>query len=168
MNMRIEWIEPYLNEAERLVAGQRVEEGLQLLQGLLYEEPGYGYLHNHIGWAYCYYTSNIEQAERHLKYAIQFDPEYAAPYLHLGNLYQRAGRYEEAASVYERGVGKREANKPAMLESLGQAYELQQKYSEAISAYKRAIANSLADNQVWRQAIRRCRRKRLSAVFSFL
>jgi hypothetical protein len=50
--MRIEWIEKLMTEAEALIVNNQVENGLELLNSLLYDEPGYGSLHNHIGWAY--------------------------------------------------------------------------------------------------------------------
>ena len=94
--MRIEWMEKYMAEAESLIYESRIKEGLALLDNLLYDEPGYGSLHNHIGWAYLYYTADVEKAELHLKMAIWFDASYAAPYLHLCSLYIRTGRYAEA------------------------------------------------------------------------
>lgn len=61
--MRIEWMEKYMADAERLINSNQVEEGLGLLNYLLYDEPGYGSLHNHIGWAYMYYTTEVAKAE---------------------------------------------------------------------------------------------------------
>lgn len=80
--MRIEWMEQYMADAERLIVNNQIEDGLVLLNNLLYDEPGYGSLHNHIGWAYMYYTTEVAKAERHLKLAIHFDAEFTAPYLH--------------------------------------------------------------------------------------
>ena len=56
--MRIEWIEKYMAEAEQMIArgGLEVDQGVSVLNDLLYEEPGYGSLHNHLGWAHLYYT----------------------------------------------------------------------------------------------------------------
>src|SRR5689334_24137608 len=91
-----EWIEKYMTEAEQLIYNNKVNEGLELMQSLLYDEPGYARLHNHLGWAYMYYTSDERNAELHLKMAIQFEPEFMASYLHIGSLYNRLARYEEA------------------------------------------------------------------------
>ena len=92
--MKIEWLEKYMADAEQLIYNNRVGEGLELLNALLYDEPGYGSLHNHIGWAYLYYTTDLAQAELHLKMALTFDTAFAPPYLHLGTLYLRSGKYE--------------------------------------------------------------------------
>ncbi len=166
--MRIEWLEKYMKEAEGLIYENEIEQGLAALDKLLYYEPGYGRLHNHIGWAYLYYTVDVQKAERHLKLAVQFGPEFPAPYLHLGTLYVRLGRYAEAIRVLEQGMTKDGANKVAMLECTGQAYELKKDYARAIKAYKQAMISTIgAESFSLTDGIKRCRKKRLMMMFTF-
>lgn len=166
--MRIEWMEKYMADAERLIFGNQVDEGLTLLTDLLYDEPGYGSLHNHIGWAYMYYTADVEKAERHLKLAIYFDPTFFAPYLHLGNLYVRTGRYTEALKNLETGLTKQNANKVAFLESIAHVYELKRDYALAIKTYKEALASSVGfETANFAEGIKRCRKKRWVMMFNF-
>jgi tetratricopeptide (TPR) repeat protein len=166
--MRIEWMEKHMNEAERLIYNNQLEEGLTMLTDLLYDEPGYGSLHNHIGWAYLYYTADTNRAELHLSMAIKFDGDYAAPYLHLGNLYIRTGRYNEALNCFEKGLTKANANKIAFLEGIGHAYELKGEYTKAIKAYKQATLSSLgAEINNLSAGIKRCRKKRITLFFTF-
>ena len=166
--MRIEWIEKYMSEAERLIYGNHVEDGLLMLTDLLYDEPGYGSLHNHIGWAYMYYTADVENAERHLKLAILFDPAFAAPYLHLGNLYLRICRYADALSTLKNGLTKQNANKTAFLESIAHVHELKRDYAAAIKAYKEALASSVGfETTNFAEGIKRCRKKRWVMMFNF-
>src|SRR6187549_2283430 len=84
---RIDWMEKYMTEAEQLIYDNKIDQGLHMLTDLLYDEPGYGRLHNYIGWANLYYTQNVTQAELHFKMAIRFDETFAPPYLHMGTLY---------------------------------------------------------------------------------
>lgn len=164
--MRIEWIEKYMTEAERLIYNNQVEDGLSMLNDLLYDEPGYGSLHNHIGWAYMYYTVDVEKAERHLKLAIHFDPTFAAPYLHLGNLYVRVGRYADALPILKSGLTKQNANMTAFLESIAHVHELKRDYAEAIKAYKEALASSVGfETSNFTEGIKRCRKKRWVLMF---
>jgi tetratricopeptide (TPR) repeat protein len=164
--MRIEWIEKYMTEAERLIYDNQIEDGLLLLTDLLYDEPGYGSLHNHIGWAYMYYTADVEKAERHLKLAIHFDATYAAPYLHLGDLYLRMGRYAEALSILKNGLTKQNANRIAFLESIAHVHELKRDFAEAINAYKEALASSVGfETANFTEGIKRCRKKRWTLMF---
>ena len=166
--MRIEWMEKYMADAERLIYSNQIEEGLLMLNDLLYDEPGYGSLHNHIGWAYMYYTQDVEKAERHLKLAIYFDASFAAPYLHLGNLYIRLGRYSEVVTSLEAGLTKETANRAAFLEGIAQAYEGKREYVKAIKAYKDAYASAVGfDNANLTAGIARCRKKRWVMMFSF-
>ena len=166
--MRIEWMEQHMANAERLICNNEVEDGLVLLNNLLYDEPGYGSLHNHIGWAYMYYTTEAAKAEQHLKLAIRFDAEFMAPYLHLGNLYIRMGRYAEALVNLEKGLTKPNTNRVAFLESIGHAYELKREYAKAIKAYKEALVSTVGfETTNLAEGIRRCRKKRWVMMFNF-
>lgn len=164
---QIDWMEKYMAHAEQLICDNRVDDGLKLLNSMLYEEPGYGSLHNHIGWAYLYYTTEDGRAELHLKMAIHFDEAFAAPYLHLGVLYIRLGRYHDAIVKLQEGLTKNGANRTALLQNLGYAYELKGKWRKAIKAYKGAMMTSVAEHEVSSlvAGIKRCRRKRLVLFF---
>lgn len=170
MNMnRIEWIEKHMATAEQLIYDNQVEQGLKVLDTLLYEEPGYGSLHNHIGWAYMYYTPDAAKAELHLKLSIRFDAAFAPAYLHLGVLYNRLGRYSEAIDCLRVGLTKPNANKYALMSNIAQAYELRGELGAAIKAYKEALVTSVAEFEVSQlmEGVKRCRRKRMAMLFTF-
>lgn len=165
---RIEWIEKYLVEAEKLIYENRIEEGFRIMNDLLYEEPGYGSLHNHLGWAYMYYSSADARAELHLKMAIRFNTEFAAAYQHLGTLLIRSGRYEEALEYLEKGLTKFNANRTTFLEKIASVYELKRDYTKAIRVYKEALASTSGfDAATYTEAIKRCRNKRWVLMFTF-
>lgn len=166
--MRIEWIEKFLAEAEQLITTNNVDRGLRLMNELLYDEPGYGYLHNHLGWAYLYYTSDTARAELHLTMAVKFNEEYPAPYLHLGTLYIRMGRYNDALTYLEKGLAKPNANQLVFFQSIAQAYEMKREFAKAINAYKEALTKSVGyESDTLIQSIKRCRKKRVVLFFSF-
>jgi tetratricopeptide (TPR) repeat protein len=166
--MRIEWMEKEMKEAEQLISNQCVAEGMRLLSALLYEEPGYGSLHNHLGWAHLYFTADVVRAEEHLKLAIKFEPGFAAPYLHLGALYIRTRQYDLALAILTLGLALPSANRVAMLESIGQVYELKREYGNAIKTYKEALASTVGAEVTGLTAgIQRCRKKRWATVFTF-
>ena len=167
--MKLEWMEKYLTEAEQLIYDNRVNEGIELLSNLLYDEPGYGFLHNHLGWAYMYYTPDVAKAELHLKFAIKFDGEYPAPFIHMGNLMIRTNRYAEAIEYLEQGVQKPTASRVVFLEAMGQAYELQGNFRQAIKVYREAMMASVVDHEVTNMTnhVARCRKKRWAAMLKF-
>lgn len=164
---RIEWLENSLAQAEQWVYEQRVPEALELLGNLLFEEPGYAGLHNHLGWAYLYYTEDLAKAEMHLRMSVRFNPGYAPAYLHLGTLFNRLGRHSEAIDWLEKGLPLVGANRTAFLEAIGQAYEWSGRYARAIRAYKEAALATVIDPDVDRilLGVKRCRKKRLASLF---
>jgi predicted Zn-dependent protease len=167
--MKLEWMEKYLKEAEQLIYSNEIDRGLKLLNELLYDEPGYGLLHNYLGWAYMYYTGDAGRAELHLQMAIKFEPGYHAPYQHLGQLLLREGRYAESVGYFKTGLTITGANMSIIWESIGRAYELQTNYKEAIAAYKQAMICSVVTHEMnsLNEGIKRCRKKRWVMMFSF-
>lgn len=170
MKQKIEWIEKYMLDAERLIVegGQQLNDGLNILNGLLYDEPGYGSLHNHLGWVYLYYAFDYELAELHLKTSIKFQPDFHASYFHLGTLYYRQGKYAEAIEILNAGVSKPLANRVGMLEMIGQSHEMRKEYGLAIKVYREAMLSTLVTGEmnVYSESIRRCRKKRWSILLS--
>lgn len=151
-----------MNEAEQLIVSNQVEAGMAILNGLLYDEPGYAGLHNHLGWAHLYYTSNMPQAEIHLKAALKFHPQMPAPYLHLAHLYVRTERNAAALDIALAGLEKPGANRPVLLEVIGHVYEARHEFRKAIRAYRDASLASMAGPEInnLHEHIKRCRRKR--------
>ena len=153
--------ERLLAMAERLILEQRVEEGLDLLNGLLFDEPGSAALHNELGWGYLYFAANPARAERHFEAAIRFEPTYAPPYLHLGNLHNQAGRFGVALEWFAKGLARDHANRSALMAGMGWAHEMRGEYRMAIRRYKEALAFAAGtEYDSLRESIRRCRGKR--------
>lgn len=154
-------LERLMAVAERMILEQRVDEGMELLNELLFEEPGSAALHNHLGWGYFYFVGNLNRAEKHFETAVRFDTNFAPPYLHLGNLNNRLGRYSVAITWFERGVGRPGSNAFALAEGIALAHEMRGEYRTAIRHYKEALAASAGmDFDSVRASIRRCRSKR--------
>lgn len=157
-------------EAEQMIVrgGRELDQGMAVLNDLLYEEPGYGSLHNHLGWAHLYYTLDLAKAELHLKAAIRFYPEFQAPYLHLGTMYVGQGEYAKAIEILNQGLTRPQANKVGVLELIGHAHEMTGEYKLAIKAYREAMLSSVATGQmnIYSEGIKRCRRKRWESIFS--
>jgi tetratricopeptide (TPR) repeat protein len=166
--MKIEWIEKHMTEAEKMISeGDQLELGMGILNNLLYEEPGYGRLHNHIGWAHLYYTEDLNQAELHLKTAIKFSPEYSPPYLHIAKLYIVKEKYEEAIAILTDALSQPEANRARLYELIGQCHEMMHEFKLATRAYREAMLASVDSyhTQRFAESIKRCRAKRWKAIF---
>ncbi len=166
---RIIWMEKYMAEAESMIVDGQVERGIATLSELLFDEPGYGSLHNYLGWAHMYYTREFSQAELHFRMAIKFSPEYAPPFLHMGNLMNQRGRYSEAIEFFRSGLEKSEAIRSTLFEGIAYAHEMKGEYRQAIRAYKEAARECAIDFELDRlmKGVKRCRRKRVAFFFTF-
>jgi len=165
---QLEWIDEYLQQAEQLIYENQVDQGIAILQNLLYEEPGYSSLHNHLGWVYMYYKQDLTKAELHFRMAIKFDETFAPPYLHMGTLCNRSHRFSEAIEFFQCGLSRVNANRMALLEGIALAYEFKKEYSKAIRYYKEAMTSAIgAEMSIFVENIRRCRKKRLVMMFTF-
>jgi tetratricopeptide (TPR) repeat protein len=161
---KIKWIDEYIDEALKLVWLEGHEPALKLLKKLLYEEPGYGRLHNTLGVLYFNFAEDLKNAETHFRMAIKFDEKLAEPYWHLGLLLQQEERWDEAIEICTLGLNAKKANKSGLLSSVGQAYELKKKYRKAINHYRDALSHSaeMWDCRAIEENIKRCKRKRSS------
>ena len=152
-----------LTNAERMILNDQVVDGLAVMNKLLYDEPGYGRLHNHLGWAYANYSEDEPRAELHLKMAVQFEASFAPPYLHLGSLYIRQRKYGDAIVCSEDGLAKCDSLRVGMFQNIASACELRKDWRKAIKAYKDALMESVAEYEATslQAGIKRCRKKRM-------
>lgn len=157
---KIKWIEEYLDHALELCWIEGSERAIKLLDRLLYEEPGYGRLHQTLGIIY-FNAEEIKQAEVHFRMAIRFNTELAESYNYLGSILRQDERHDEAIEICKKGLTAKQANKSKLLESVGQSYELKKKYSKAIRSYREALSYSaeLWECKVLEENIKRCKRK---------
>jgi tetratricopeptide (TPR) repeat protein len=158
---KIKWIEEYMEQALEIAWMEGHERALKLLDKLLYEEPGYGRLHNTLGIIYMKYADEVTQAEMHFRLAIQFNPEFAEPYSNLAQVLQQAERHDELIEVCLKGLNAKKANKALLLENVGNSWELKRKYRKAIKSYRDALSHSaeLWNCKVLEESIKRCKRK---------
>lgn len=158
---KIKWIEEYLEHALDIAWMEGHERALKLLDRLLYEEPGYGRLHNTLGIIYSVYAEEPKLAEMHFRLAIKFCPNLADAYTRLADVLAEDERHDETIEVCEMGLKVKKADKTQLFENVGKAWELKQKYRKAISSYRKALRNSaeLRRCLVLEESIKRCKRK---------
>ncbi len=86
----------------------------------------------------CLHNNLLEDAETLLLRAIQLDPEFADAMDHLGLVYRRLGRYEEAIELYTRSLSVNPENPVAYI-NMGIACRLLGRYEDARIAYINAM-----------------------------
>ena len=158
---KIKWIDEYLEQALEVAWMEGYERALNLLDRLLYEEPGYSRLHYTLGFIYLRHADESKQAERHFRMAIKFCPEYAESYNLLAEVLKQDERHDETIEICTKGLKAKKANKSLLLENMGNAWELKQKYGKAIKSYRDALNHSaeLWNCKVLEESIKRCKRK---------
>lgn len=81
---------------------------------------------------------NVKKALDLYQEAIEIDPDYAAPYIYVGNILLEEGNREDAITLYKLALEKDRQN-AGVYNNLGTAYARGQKYTVAIAAYKKAL-----------------------------
>jgi tetratricopeptide (TPR) repeat protein len=154
--------EKYITEAERLFDEDLIDEAERLLIDILYDEPDFSKAHNHLGWLYLHKKEDWVKAEMHLNFAIKFDPNYAPPYLHLGNLRWKQNKLQEAENFLLIGSEKKDADKSTYFEQIALVNEAGLKYKKAIQFFEKAILESsnswFVDN--CKEGIKRIKKKK--------
>lgn len=158
---KIKWLEEYLEHALEVAWLEGHERALKLLDRLLYEEPGYGKLHQTLGVVYSRYADDEKKAELHFRMAIRFNPQLAESYTQLAEILKQDERHDETIEVCIKGLEIKKTNKAQLLESVGNAWELKKKYGKAIKSYRDALSHSaeLWNCKVLEESIKRCKRK---------
>jgi tetratricopeptide (TPR) repeat protein len=158
---KIKWIEEYIEQALEVAWMEGHERAINLLDKLLYEEPGYGRLHYTLGVIYFRYADESKLAEMHLRHAVQFCPEYAESYNLLAEVLKQDDRHDETIEICMKGLNAKKANKSLLMETVGNAWELKKKYNKAVKSYREALSHSaeLWNCKVLEESIKRCKRK---------
>ena len=96
---------PALNYLGYMLAdrGERLEEAIALISRALQVEPDNGSYLDSLGWAY-FKANRLDLAEANLRKAAAVRLTSSAVQDHLGDLLFRLGRFDEAASAWERAL----------------------------------------------------------------
>jgi tetratricopeptide (TPR) repeat protein len=82
--------------------------------------------------------NRLEEAERHLKKAIDLDPLFVDAMDHLGMVYRRQNRLAEAEEIYLRSIGLNGENK-VPYQNLAIVYRMQNRLAEAFELYRTLV-----------------------------
>jgi Flp pilus assembly protein TadD len=103
-------------------------------------------------------AGDLDAAERHLRRALEEDPQHARAHNELGMIYGRRGDYEAAVVEYRRGL-RFEPDNYALLMNLGAAYARSGDVAGARRSWERCLELRPEDAQV-RRALRALETKR--------
>ena len=147
----------------------RYQEGYEILESILFDEPGYGKAHSYMGWYAYARMQNYELAERHYELALKFNPAFAGTYINFTIVLIGMGSYVEAIKIARRGMNVGGSSKAQLLSEIGRAYEYMNLLPLARGAYKEAYLMAETDEamEAIKGAMVRVKRKRQLKSFGF-
>lgn len=161
MNDKLEELESKFRYADQLIADNELEEAKALLFSIIEEEPRFGKAYNHIGWLYETKEKRFREAEELYKKAMEFTPDYPAPYinyLYLLNTELRGKEAEEHILKAKNVVG---INKISLWTEWAYMLEYTGRFEEAIEKYKEIVPmqNNIEKLDQLKSDIERVRKK---------
>ena len=83
--------------------GERLPEALNLIKRAVATEPGNSSFLDSLGWAY-FRLNQLDEAEKHLSEAARRNPNSAAVQEHLGDVYEKQGKIEQAKTAWRKAL----------------------------------------------------------------
>ena len=156
-------IENLIDLAENEIFSGNYEKASNMLQGGLYDEPGYPKLHYTMGWMNHYYVENPAKAERHYNLTIHFDEEYEDAYQYLVDLYFKYKMYNKILKLMTKAQTVEKVEKQFVFETMGKVFERKALYSHAIKYYRSALVYCMdnKESKDLKQTIKRTKFKKL-------
>lgn len=163
MKIYDEGLELLIQIAEDAIYENDYQKGRKLLEGGLFEEPGYPKLHYTLGWFYHEYQESPILAKRHYELAIYFDPDYVEAYQGLIELCNEEKNFECINHYLKQAKKSKKISPDFVFEEEGRVAEESGDLKEALRCYRLAILNSMDNHQIaeLRKTMKRCRFKRL-------
>ena len=101
---------------------------------------------NYLGYTYADLGTNLDEAEKLIKEALNYKPDDGYITDSLGWVYYKKGLYEKAVEMLERAV-KLVPNDPIILEHLGDAYLKINDSKKALEYYNRSLKHQKKDKE---------------------
>lgn len=154
-------LEEMFNQADLDIKDGLFESAFQRLQDILVEDPLFGKAYNHLGWMYETKFRDYSKAEEFYRKALETVPDYPAIYTNYSILLSTLGRYEELASLLNKGLMVAGIDKATIYNEFGIMYEQQVNYPQAIENYRKCAQLTLNKDTMNRalESIERCRTK---------
>jgi tetratricopeptide (TPR) repeat protein len=131
-------------KAVNLEKAERFDDTVATLKQVLTREPEHAAAHNYLGYLYAEKGINLEEAEFHVKKALEIKPEDGYYLDSLGWIYFQQGNYKKALDVLLR-ANERVPNEAVVLEHLGETYEMLGEMRKALDIYEKASKARMED-----------------------
>jgi tetratricopeptide (TPR) repeat protein len=123
---------------------QHFDETVATLKQVISKEPEHAAAHNYLGYLYAEKGINLEDAEFHVKKALEIKPEDGYYLDSLGWIYFQQGNYKKALDVLLR-ANELVPNEAVVLEHLGETFEMLGEMKKALDIYGKASKAKMED-----------------------
>jgi tetratricopeptide (TPR) repeat protein len=121
-----------------------IEKCMSTLQELLKKDPEHAAAHNYLGYMYAERGIKLEEAEAHIKKALEIKPDDGYYLDSLGWVYFQQGLYQKALETLLR-ANELVANEGVILEHIADTYDALDQEEKAFEFYERASKAKLED-----------------------
>jgi tetratricopeptide (TPR) repeat protein len=127
-----------------LEKAEKFDECVKTLKLVISKEPDHAAAHNYLGYMYAERGINLEEAEFHVKKALEIKPDDGYYLDSLGWVYFQQGNYKKALEYLLR-ANEIVPNESVVLEHLADTYEILGDMQKALDAYGKATKGKLED-----------------------
>ncbi len=131
-------------KAVNLEKAEKFDECVKTLKLVISKEPDHAAAHNYLGYMYAEKGINLEDAEFHVKKALEIKPDDGYYLDSLGWVYFQQGNYKKALEYLLR-ANEIVPNESVVLEHLADTYEVLGDMKKALDAYGKATKGKLED-----------------------
>lgn len=147
--------------ADDLIKQNELEDAINVLHNILYDDPSFGKAHNHLGWIYETKYKDYKKAEEHYKLSLKLSPSYPAAYINYTYFLSTLGRWDELEEHLLKSEQVDGVSKATLANEWGILYESRQRLPEAIEQYKKYLSMAFDDSAIEaaQKNINRCKKK---------
>lgn len=148
-------------QADKMLNDGVIMEAVEKLSQILKRNPRFGKAYNHLGWVYETKYKNMARAEEYYRAAIQYAPNYTAPYLNYAYFLSNQGRFDELKTHLDRTAQLPGIAKDTISNEYAIMYEMTGNLQQAIQSYQDAAIVTLDSSKLdkYKEGIDRCRKK---------
>ena len=133
------WANEYIKVIDRLWEEDAYDEGKQVLDSILLEEPDFAKAHAYAGWYAHYQSKDRKLARLHYELALKFEPSLGYTYYHFAELLIEQKDEARMKQLLDLGMDQEDADKANLYNDVGRVLERNGKFAQASAFYKEGL-----------------------------
>jgi Tfp pilus assembly protein PilF len=138
--------EKYLQAVDELSFGE-TPKALQLLNGIVHNDPLYARAHYQLGKIYYYEIKDYQTAGYHFKTCVELEPSFPDIYFHYLGLVVFLNMEKQVNTIVAKAINTPGVNTAAIYDLLGLFFEKKKNWAKAMDAYQKAFIEVTSRDQ---------------------